>query len=294
MKLLSYGKINLGLRVLGKRPDGYHEIETILQTVDLHDDIDFQPADDGIQVFCSHRLVPEDETNLAWKSAQLLKSSYGVQKGLRITLEKTIPVGSGMGGGSSNAAATLRGAARVWGLSLSEDEFFPLAVRIGSDVPFFLKGGTALATGRGQDLDFFEPAWGEETFIIIYPHIEVSSAWAYKSIKLDLTKTGKYVNLKSLFEKGTFSQSGPMAFMANDLEEGVNSRYPVIGKAKETLLSQGAIAAAMTGSGSAVYGLFVTREEARKAAHRIDQPGWGVFLTKPINLCRGGVSRGDY
>ena len=284
MKLKSYGKINLGLRVLGVRPDGYHEIETILQTIDLHDDIELSPARGGIRIRSSHALVPEDDTNLAWKSAQLLKESYGVQEGVDVTIRKVIPVGAGMGGGSSNAAVILMGVARMWGISLPDNELFSLAAEIGSDVPFFLRGGTALATGRGQDLEYFNPDWDQETFVLIYPHIEVSSAWAYKTVKLDLTHTGKYVNLKSLFDKGTFSQSGRTALFANELEEGVNSRYPVVGRAKETLLSQGAVAAAMTGSGSAVYGLFVTWEEAQKAAHRIQQPGWDVFLTKPINL----------
>jgi 4-diphosphocytidyl-2-C-methyl-D-erythritol kinase len=183
---------------------------------------------------------------------------------------------------------------QMWNLPHSEVELFTLAEEIGSDVPFFLKGGTALATGKGQQLEYLDADWEDVTFVVIYPKIEVSSAWAYKSLKLNLTQKGKYVNLKGLFNKWTFSLNGRMDLVMNDLEEGVSCRYPVIGAAKEALLSEGAVAAAMTGSGSAVYGIFGKREEARKAAQRIQQPRWDVFLTKPINLCRGGVGRGDH
>lgn len=294
MKLKSYGKINLGLRVLGKRPDGYHEIETILQTVDLCDEIIFRPLTGGIRLVCTHPLVPEDDRNLAWKSVEMIREKCGITEGIQITIKKSIPVGAGLGGGSSNAAVTLRGLAEMWGLPLTEQDLFCLAGEIGSDVPFFLKGGTALATGRGQRLEYLDSDWGDRSFVVIYPKIEVSSAWAYKSLKLDLTQTRKYVNLKVLFNTWTFGHSSRMDLLLNDLEEGVNRRYPVVGLAKEALLSAGALAAAMTGSGSAVYGIFGSWGEARKAAQRLQQPRWDVFLTRPIKLWRGGGGRGDH
>lgn len=283
MKLKSYGKINIGLRILGRRPDGYHEIETILQTIDLHDEIELRPSPHNIHVRCTHPLVPEDERNLVYKCAQLMKEIYAIQVGTRIKIEKMIPVGAGLGGGSSNAAVVLLGLAKLWGISLSKRDFFTLAGKLGSDVPFFIKGGTALATGRGQDLEYLDSDWGETSFVIVYPRICVSSTWGYENVKMSLTKTGKSFNLKGLFQKGTFDLSGRDALIANDLEKGVNRSYPVIDRAKKMLLSEGATAAAMTGSGSAVFGIFSTWKEARKAARRMGQAEWDVFLTKPIN-----------
>ncbi|MFQ6091408.1 MAG: 4-(cytidine 5'-diphospho)-2-C-methyl-D-erythritol kinase [bacterium] len=283
MRLRSYGKINLGLRVLGRRPDGYHEIETLLQTIDLYDEIELRPIPRAIRVHCAHPLVPEDRTNLAYRSAHLLKETYKVREGARITIKKEIPVGAGLGGGSSDGAVVLQGLAELWGLSLSARELFSAAAQIGSDVPFFLKGGTALATGRGQNLKYLSLPWGEIGFVVVYPRQVISSAWAYKSAKISLTQSRKYFNLKSLFRKGTFELSDLKTLVTNDLEKGVASKYPVIERAKEALLGEGASAAAMTGSGSAVYGLFLAWEGARKAAHRMCRPEWDVFLTKPIN-----------
>ena len=283
MKLKSYGKINIGLRILGRRPDGYHEIVTILQTIDLHDEIELRSTPETIHIQCNHPLVPEDETNLAYKTAQLMKEAYSIQHGASIKIKKMIPVGAGLGGGSSNAAVTLLGLAELWGISASEHDFFSLAAQIGSDVPFFLQGGTALATGRGQRLEPLKPNWGEVSFVLVYPRVFVSSAWAYERVKLSLTQNDNYVNLKSLFQKGIIDLSGLSVLVENDLEEYVSRRYPVIVEAKAALLSGGAIVTAMTGSGSSVYGVFLSRKEARKAAHRIHQPEWDVFLSRPIN-----------
>ncbi|UCE18639.1 MAG: 4-(cytidine 5'-diphospho)-2-C-methyl-D-erythritol kinase [Gemmatimonadota bacterium] len=283
MELISYAKINLGLRVLGRRSDGYHEIETVLQTVDLCDKIELKSHPRSIRIRCDHPLVPKDEANLAFRSAHLLRETYGIRKGVEITIHKIIPVGGGMGGGSSNSAGVLRGLVNFWDLSVSPSELFSLAAQLGSDVPFFLRGGTALARGRGQDLEYFNPGWGDVGFVLIYPRVMVSSASAYKSAKISLTKNSKYVNLKSLSYKGRVHLHGLKFLIANDLEGGVARRFPIIERAKEVLHTEGASAVAMTGSGSTTYGLFVTWEEARKAAQRICSPEWDVFVTKPVN-----------
>ncbi len=283
MKLTSYAKINLGLRVLGLRPDGYHDIETIMQSIDLHDEIELEETAQGISLQCDHPLVPSDTSNLAWMSARLLQQTCGLTAGVHIIIRKTIPVGAGLGGGSSNAATVLRGLARLWKVTPSERDLFSMAARIGSDVPFFLKGGTALATGRGQNLDHLRSQWGETAFVLIYPRIAVSSGWAYGQAKISLTKCLGDVNLVGLIHNGSYSPVGHNALFANDLEEGVNCRYPVISLLRERLLSEGASVSAMTGSGSTVFGIFTTGKEAREAAHRIHHPEWDVYLARPIN-----------
>ena len=268
---------------MGRRSDGYHEIETILQTIDLHDEIELRSTPQNIHIQCNHPLVPEDETNLVYKSAQRMREVYAIQHGADMKIQKVIPVGAGLGGGSSNAAVVLLGLVRLWRLDISERDVVTLAAQIGSDVPFFLKGGTALATGRGQNLEYFKADWGEAGLVLVYPRVIVSSAWAYKRVKISLTQKDNYVNLKSLFQKGIIDPSGLNVLLGNDLEKYVSRRYPVIEEAKAALLSEGAVATAMTGSGSCVYGVFLSRKEARKAAHRIIHPEWDVFLTKPIN-----------
>lgn len=283
MKLTSYAKINLGLRVLGVRPDGYHDIETIMQSIDLHDEIELEETAQGISLHCGHPLVPSDTSNLAWMSARLLHQTCGLTAGVHIIIRKAIPVGAGLGGGSSNAAAVLRGLARLWNVAVSEQDLFSMAARIGSDVPFFLKGGTALATGRGHTLDYLRSQWGEEAFVLVYPRIVVSSGWAYGRVKNSLTKSPGDVNFISLIKNGSYSPGEHNALFANDLEEGVSHRYPVIHLLRERLLSEGASVSAMTGSGSTVFGIFATWKEAEEAAQRIHHPEWDVYTARPIN-----------
>lgn len=280
MRLTSYAKINLGLRVLRKRPDGYHDIETILQTIDLADTIDFQPTSGKIEVRCEHPAVPEDEDNLAYRAARLLKGESGTKKGVRITITKQIPVGAGLGGGSSNTAATLVGLNRLWNLNLTEEQLLPLAVRTGADVAFFLRGGTAYATGKGEKLRFL-PSAPEMWLVLFYPGFRVSTAWAYKNLKMGLTKRFKYISLGSVL-KGGLCWRNLVDCLDNDLEHPVGKRYPIIRKVKAALISWGALGVAMSGSGPTVYGIFEDEATARWAYQKLNDEEGEAFLSRPI------------
>ncbi|MBI4811284.1 MAG: 4-(cytidine 5'-diphospho)-2-C-methyl-D-erythritol kinase [Ignavibacteriales bacterium] len=180
MTLKAYAKINLGLRILRKRDDGYHDIDTVFHRVDLYDEIYLEPSS-TIKVFSNESNLPTDEGNLCIRAAQLLREYSGIEKGVNISLTKNIPIGAGLGGGSSDAAATLIGLTKFWEVDVSQIDLYKLALQLGSDVPYFLKFGTAHATGRGEILDYFDiniPHW----IVIVYPNIHISTAWAYQEI----------------------------------------------------------------------------------------------------------------
>ena len=174
--LPAFAKINLGLRVLGRRADGYHEIRTVFQTVTLHDTLTFEPAPGGLlELACTDPTIPTDESNLILRAASLLRERYGVSRGARTRLEKSIPAGGGLGGGSSDAAAALLALNRLWNLGAGARELSELGARVGADVPFFLTGGTALGTGTGADVEPLEDA-PKMPLVIVTPGVRVATA----------------------------------------------------------------------------------------------------------------------
>jgi len=279
MKLKSYAKINLGLRVLRKREDGYHEIETIYQMVDLYDLLEFQKTKTGVEVLCDHPQVPQGEDNLCFKAADLLRKEAGPNYGARIRISKSIPVGAGLGGGSSNAATTLKGLSLLWGLDLPEEELHQMAKRIGSDVPFFLKGGTALATGRGEILEYVKLPL-EFWCVIVYPNIEISTRWVYENFKFDLTNSKKSVKLKRIFDYD-FSLDNLRSILINDLERVVFKKYPQLKNIKQEFYLRGAVFSSMSGSGSSIYGIYQNEREARLVFLNF-QKQFPTFKVKPI------------
>ena len=194
--LPAHAKINLLLRVLGRRADGYHEIRTLFQTVTLHDRLTFEPSpDDRIQLECDAPGVPSDERNLVRRAAEALRERYAVRGGARVLLEKTIPAGGGLGGGSSDAAAALVGLSHLWGLETDARELSEIGARLGADVPFFLTGGTALGTGTGTDVAPVKDL-PEHHLVVVTPGVEVSTAEAYGALSAPaLTKEGTLANL---------------------------------------------------------------------------------------------------
>lgn len=283
LSLTSCAKVNLGLRVLRKRPDGFHEIETILQAVDLYDRIEIAERPDPIiEVRCDHPEVPSGAENLAHRAARLVQEEGAPGKGCRIVIRKRIPPAAGLGGGSSNAAAVLIGLNKLWQLSLSDRRLAQMAARLGSDVPFFLQGPTALARGRGEALIPLKMQ-AEFHLVVIKPDLSISTAWAYGQVKIHLTSNSKFVKLNSLKEICTLDQVLPL--LDNDLEKAVGGDYPLIAEIKSDLVSKGAIAAAMSGSGSAVYGIVKTRDAARQLARRMCRDRWQVFVVRPIRGC---------
>lgn len=275
----SYAKINLGLGITGKRADGYHELDTVFQIVSLHDDITFSLRQDTkINLKCSHKDVPEDDSNLCCKAAMLLQKYAQAAPGVDILIEKRIPVGAGLGGGSSNAAATLVVLNDLWRCNLSIIELHTIALTLGADVPFFIKGGTAHATGIGDRLEQLEynvPQW----VVMKYPDVAVSTQWAYKNLKLDLT-TGRYNTYSNELLKVDI-----LAYarnIGNDFEQLVFENYQEIEECKMTLLQNGAIISLLSGSGSTVFGLFESKQDTDAAVRALSSTPGEVFVEQFI------------
>jgi len=252
-------KINLTLDVLHKRSDGYHEVEMIMTTVDLADRIGLEIREDGkIQILSVDRFVPNDYRNLAYQAAKLLKEMYHVKLGVSITIEKNIPVAAGLAGGSSDAAATLRGLNTLWSLGLTLDELAQLGTKIGSDVAFCVYGGTALATGRGELIQEL-PAPPNSWVILAKPTLGVSTADVYGKMKLDKIVHPKTNQMIEAIEKKDFDQMCDS--IGNVLEDVTLKLYPEVAVLKEQMQKFGADAVLMSGSGPTVFGL--VQQESR-------------------------------
>jgi 4-diphosphocytidyl-2-C-methyl-D-erythritol kinase len=266
MKITNYrikapAKINIRLKVKGRRPDGYHELVSIMIPVDIFDVLDLTvPFNGHIKLSCMGRDVPDDEGNLAYRAARDFMSRAGITDGVSILLSKNIPVAAGLGGGSSDAAAVLLALDHIYSNPLSESELHELALKLGADVPFFLKGIPSLATGVGEIL---EPIanWPEAWYVIITPPIQVSTAWVYGNLKLGLT-TGEYDYIVKILKNDTFTISG---LLENDLETVTTASFPIINTLKKLLVDAGAEGAIMSGSGPSVFGVFATPEKAESA-----------------------------
>ncbi|MEK6775264.1 MAG: 4-(cytidine 5'-diphospho)-2-C-methyl-D-erythritol kinase [bacterium] len=261
-------KINLGLRVLKKRPDGYHEIETVFQMVSLFDDLRIEEGGPGIRIESDRDDLPCGEGNLIYRAAELLGRESGRPPAVRIRLCKRIPIAAGLGGGSSDAAATLVGLNRLWNLGFSRGRLMALAGEIGMDVPFFLFSATAFAKGRGEILEKLPspspPLW----ILLIHPGFKVSTAWAYQSLKLGLTIEHKNISIPKFFV--AFPGEGRIP-LENDLEKVTFKEYPRLKEIKGTLETSGALHVLMSGSGSAIFGLFQDKDKALSVQKRLEQ-----------------------
>ncbi|HMO80431.1 MAG TPA: 4-(cytidine 5'-diphospho)-2-C-methyl-D-erythritol kinase [Pyrinomonadaceae bacterium] len=264
--LPSFAKINLRLKVLGKRPDGYHEIVTVFQTVSLADRLRFETADD-VSARCDSPSVPSDENNLAVRAAVMLREAAGIKKGVTIHIEKHIPAPGGLGGGSSNAAVTLLALNRLWRTGMTAPELAAIGAELGSDVPFFLVGGTAVGHGRGESVSEI-PDIEEKLLLIVTPPVSVPASEAYGRLDAaDLTSTDPNRNLL-VCRKWAENADLRQLSLENDLEGPVFAAYPDVRTAKERLLELGAVNALMSGSGASVFGIFdneTTRQTAMKA-----------------------------
>lgn len=275
LRLISPAKVNLRLDILKKREDGYHEIRTLFQKISLHDTLLFNLTDEkGIRVLSDHPDLSAGKSNLVFKAAHLILKRSNYKGGIFVQIKKRIPIGAGLGGGSSNAATTIKALNRMLELGLSQEELMEMGAKIGADVPFFLfEGSSAIGSGIGERL---EPVKLPRLFyILIYPNFEVSTRWAYQNFIL--TKKEFHFNLHQL----PATPEGISSILWNDLEEGVSRRYPEIGIMKEILLSAGALGSLMSGSGPTVYGIFLNDEVAKKARKKIKasikERGWEVF-----------------
>jgi len=280
--LPSYAKVNLYLRVLGRRDDGYHELSTVFQTVSLHDSITFVEADD-LSLTWNQTEVAISNDNLIIRAANELKRWFKVERGARINLVKTIPAPGGLGGGSSNAAVTLLGLSRLWKLKPTSVELQQLASKIGSDVPFFLHGGLCLGSGRGEQIEeLADQPIGP--MLIVTPKVAVHTPEAFYGLSApNLTKQGLNRNL-SVCRNEAKSSDLLHSALINDLEASVFGAYPEVRRVKETLLGLGAQNAAMSGSGASVFATF-DKEETRQAALKAldNEVNWRKFAVAAIS-----------
>ena len=286
MKIKSHAKVNLWLDVTGKRADGYHTLNTLMCRVGLHDTVTLETGGEGIRVRCDHPGIPGGAGNLVHRAADLFYRRLGKEAAVEITVKKRIPVGAGLGGGSSNAAAVLTGLNRLCGGPFSIRQLREMGVTIGADVPFFIGGGPAVATGIGEVLTPFGelPPWN---VVLIYPGFGVSTAEVFKKLRFDLTKPENKSKGTSL-NSGDYQKpyAGPfdtVLHLRNDLEPVTVRLHPAIEEAKASLLTRGAAGALMSGSGSVVFGLFTGEGEAGRAAEALaaqgSSEGWEVHLT---------------
>jgi 4-diphosphocytidyl-2-C-methyl-D-erythritol kinase len=281
--LPSFAKINLHLEILGKRPDGYHQISTVLQTVSLCDVITFENALSGIELNMNGLPLPQGEKNLIIRAANGLSREFGNERGAKIGLQKRIPVGGGLGGGSSNAAVTLIGLSRLWKIDIPLDRLELVAASLGSDVPFFLKGGTALGSGRGEIIQPIDDI-SFEFAIITTPRLHISSASAYAGLNApNLTNTASNRILK--VSRAADLLSGKLK---NDFEKTVFAKYPEVERAKMKLTELGATHSLMSGSGASVFGIFDNEETRRTALKALgEETDWRSFAV-------AAVSRNEY
>ena len=294
LTLQAFAKINLRLRVLGQRADGYHDLDTVFQTVSLHDTIKIAATDNSeITLSCDDRRLPIDESNLVIRAAESLRARFGAEKGARIRLEKRIPVQAGLGGGSADAAVTLLALAHLWKLRAGKNDLLALGSRLGADVPFFLFGGTARGTGIGDNIAPLRD--GSEKFVlIIKPNAGTKTSDAYEALDERSLTTPNPKTILSSSQPTEHFDIGRFASLENDFEAVVFDLEPEIARAKRALVQSGAQAAALAGSGSAVFGVFDSEDAQRRAIQAIElETGWRVFPCKTVGRDQYARALGD-
>ncbi len=278
----SYSKINLTLNILGKRQDGYHNIETIMQSINLADRIFIKEEKEGIKIKCSHPLVPIDTQSLTYRSAEKILNKYGIKKGVKIKIDKKIPLASGMAGGSANSASILVGINKLFALNLSNKNLREIGEELGMDVPFCIQNGTALAYHRGEKvtplLSINPPLW----IIIINPGFEIPTKWAYNNLDLSLIKRKKN-NTKTMLEALNEGEiRGIAKNLFNSFEGLIIKKYPEIGKIKDRLIKEGVLGALMSGSGPTVFGIAQNKEQALKIYKKLKSAYKSIWVVHTI------------
>ena len=290
MRLKALAKINLGLDVLRRKEDGYHEVKMIMQTINLHDQIHMKKIEeDEIRVRTNLYYLPTNENNLVYKAAKMLKDEFNLPGGISINLKKVIPVAAGMAGGSSDAAAVLFGMNKMYGLKLSMQELKDRGVKLGADVPYCIMRGTALAEGIGEKLTKL-PAMPKCHILIAKPPINVSTKFVYENLHANDLKPEDHPPVDAQLEalkEGDLEKL--VANMGNVLERVTVPEYPVINEIKRLMVDNGAMGAMMSGSGPTVFGIFTSYAKAKEAYEKIEQSGLSkqIYLTTPYNQREG-------
>ena len=274
----SFSKVNIGLKILEKRSDGYHNINTIFQELQFGDIITIHKKNNGCDIISDDIRIPSGKKNICYKSYYELYKKFPNLNGVKITIKKNIPIGSGLGGGSANAASVLKGICKLFNLRLSNDDLESIAVKIGADVPFFIKGGTQLGNGRGDILTPMNKMFNG-FYLLVIPNISISTKWAYSQIKNKLNSEKTLINFAHFLGEKNIS---PELF-ENDFEDVVIPAYPEIGLIKNKLIELGAKFASLSGSGSTVYGIF-NDEASAKEAELVFQNSNTTIITEPTKI----------
>lgn len=289
IQLKALAKINLGLDVLRRREDGYHEVKMIMQTISLHDDLEIRRIKTPeIQVKTNLYYLPTNENNLVYKAAKLLMDEFGIKEGVAIQLKKRIPVAAGMAGGSTDGAAVLWGMNQMYGLGLSRQELMERGVKLGADVPYCVQRGTALAEGIGERLSVL-PSMPKCTILIAKPGISVSTKFVYENLHANDLKPEQHPDVDSMIEAMKEKNLDLLCErMGNVLETVTISAYPVIQEIKEHMMACGAAGAMMSGSGPTVFGIFHSPVQAKAAMKDLKVNGLAkqLYLTTPYNVKR--------
>ena len=281
-QLKAYAKINLGLDVVKKLPNGYHQVKMVMQTVGIYDELTLEKAEDGIIMTTDSGELPTDENNLIYKAAKLMREKYGIDGGMRIHLRKNIPIAAGMAGGSTDAAATMKGINTLFGLGVKPGELMEEAVKIGADVPYCIMGGTALAEGIGEKLTAL-PSVPHMFLLVAKPDINVSTKYVYEH--LDAAGIAHHPDIDGMVEAiRENSLCGILERMDNVLETVTIPAHPVIDTIKKRMKELGAEESLMSGSGPTVFGVFSDKECAEKAYRQMVQDGLArqLFVTEPV------------
>jgi len=269
MRVRAFAKINLSLRVVGRRSDGYHDLRTVFQSIALHDTLHVRPAAGGLTIACSDAACPVGRSNLVWRAAEMVwrvAGRRGAPRGAAVRIEKRIPMEAGLGGGSADAAAAVRAFASLWAPALSYDALHRIAVALGADVPFFFEGGTALGLDRGD---------------VLYPLADPPTRWVVVAVPPFGVSTGDAFAWWDAGNTRSPERAAPQP--SNDLQPVVARRHPEIARLVNELAKAGALHSAMSGSGSAVFGLFSSRAAAIRAARRLAAPEVRLLVTKSLN-----------
>lgn len=279
MLINSYAKINLSLEIGRKLPNNYHELNSVFHQIDLHDKISIKKLKQNKITIKSNIKEIQNKNNLAYKAASSLKNRYKIKGGIEININKNIPLQSGLGGGSSNAASTLIAFNKFFNLKLNKYELIKLASKIGSDVPFFIEGKTCLVSGTGDEIKKINSNL-KLNFILINPNINISTKLAYNLLDKErkrLIKYNKNELIKALIQEDIYKVAKNLH---NDFEEIMIKKYPIIKKIKKDLIKNNALNALMSGSGSAIFGIFKNKNEAIKSFMRLKKTYSSIYLSK--------------
>lgn len=279
--VLAPAKINLFLQVLGKRPDGYHEIHSLMQTINLYDTLRVTTAESGISLTCDDPTLPSGPSNLAWRAARLLLDRSKLDSGVNIDLQKRIPTGAGLGGGSSDAAAVMKAINELHDLGISSQQMMEWGAELGSDIPFFFSSGTALASGRGEKIESIDTFMGYFVLLII-PNFPISTKDAYQGLRLYLTNFSRRGDIDIKASGAFFFKT--LYRIGNDFQQQAVTIHPELESCMKVLYRGGAGYVALSGSGSAFFGLFEQQPDPELMTAVSSQFGWQAFCLSPVRF----------